>query len=87
MHACWLSDFWFETNEEVACELETQPTASHTRGDLEEVRCNTLVQTLDTFMLDNDSDGIEDRFVLVAHPRHGVDLESASKQVTADLDQ
>lgn len=60
MHASWLLNFWFEPNEEVACELETQPTASHTRGDLEEVRCDTLVQTLDAFVFDNDSDGIED---------------------------
>jgi hypothetical protein len=59
MHVA-LSDFWPETNEEVACELETQPTAGHTRSNLEEVRCNTLVQPLDTFVLDNDSDGIED---------------------------
>ncbi|KAH0194452.1 hypothetical protein KCU70_g334, partial [Aureobasidium melanogenum] len=51
--------FWFQTNEEVTRELETQPTASHTGSDLEKVGGNTLVKTLETLVLDDHSDGIE----------------------------
>lgn len=52
--------FWFQTNEEVTRELEAQPTAGHTGSDLEKVGSNTLIQPLDTFVLDDDSDGVED---------------------------
>ena len=52
--------FGLQTDEEVACEFEAEPTAGHTRSDLEKVGCNAFVQTLNTFVLDDDSDGIED---------------------------
>ena len=52
--------FGFQADEEVACELEAEPTAGHTRGDLEKVGCDAFVQTLDAFVLDDDSNGIKD---------------------------
>lgn len=60
MSVCWFLYFGFQADEEVACELEAEPTAGHTRGDLEKIGRDAFVQTLDTFVLDDDSDGIED---------------------------
>lgn len=61
---CW---FWTQTNNEVACQLEAEPAAGHARSDLEQIRCNSFVEALDAFLRHNDTNGIPDALVLVAH--------------------
>lgn len=70
-----------EIHDEVPGHLETQPRAGHRRRDLEQVRTDAFVQALETFLGDDDADGVEDALVLVAHARHGVDLEAAAEDV------
>lgn len=66
-----------QADEEIAANLEAEPAGRHTRCDLEEVGDDALVQAPDTFLSENNTDCIGEALVLVAHPRHGVDLESS----------
>lgn len=70
--------FRLQADEKVAAELEAQPARRHARRHFEQVRDDALVQALGAFLGDNDTDGVGERLVLVAHARHGVDLETAS---------
>lgn len=76
---------WSQRHQEVSCQFEAEPTARHARRNLEQIRRNTLVQSLDSFVLDNGRKGIPYRLVLIAHSTHGVDLESATQNVTVIL--
>lgn len=58
---------WLELKEEVPCHLKAEPARCHTRGHLEQIGDNTLVKTPDAFLGDDDSEGIGNGLVLVAH--------------------
>lgn len=68
----------FQIHEHIARQFEAEPAAGHTGRHFEEVWYKPFVHSRDTFLGDDGADGVEDRFVLVAHAGHGVDLESSS---------
>ncbi len=71
-----------KTNKEVPRHFKAQPATSHARGDLQKVGHNALVKAAIAFLTDDHGYGVPDRFVLVAHPGHGVYLEPSSEHVT-----
>jgi hypothetical protein len=70
-----------ESEQEVSGDLEAEPTAGHAGRDLKQVWYNALVHALYTFLTNDDSNCIKYRFVLVTHPGHGVDLETATENI------
>ena len=77
--------FGLQAHEEVTAELKAQPARRHTRRHLEQVRDDTLVEPLDAFLGNDDADSVRQRFVLIPHPGHGVDLESPPENVTVSV--
>lgn len=75
------SIYILEGEEEVARHLVAKPAAGHARRDFEQIRHNAFVKSAEPFLGDDDGDGVPDRFVLVAHAGHGVDLEAAAENV------
>lgn len=70
--------FGLQADQEVARHLEAQPAGRHAGRDLEEVGHNALVESSYALLTDNNSDGVGDGLVLVAHSGHCVDLESST---------
>ena len=69
-------------DEEVASNLKTEPAAGHTGRHLQKIGNNAFVQSHDSFLADNDSDGVPYGLVLVSHSGHGIYLESSAEDVT-----
>lgn len=68
-------------DEEVPRQFKAKPAARHTRGDFEQIRNNAFVHAANAFLSNDDTDGVPNRFVLVADAGHGVDLKSSSQYV------
>lgn len=76
-----LASFWLEACDEVTGDFEAKPTGRHARRNFQQVRHNTLVKALDSFLGYNDSHCVSERLVPVAHSGHSIDLESSTQNV------
>lgn len=74
-----------ESLKVVSGQLEAEERAGHRWGDLEQVRADALVQALEAFLRYDHADGVEDALILIAHARHGVDLEAAAEDIATEL--
>jgi hypothetical protein len=68
--------------QEVPSHLKTEPAACHARCNLQQIWHYTFIHASNALLGDNTSNCIEYRFVLVSHPRHGINLETSAKNVT-----
>ena len=73
------------TNKEISSNFEAQEAAGHAWGHLEQVWYDALVETAEAFLESDDSNGVENAFVFIAHAFHLVDLKSAAENVTAKV--
>ena len=74
--------FGSEADREIPGRLEGQPAARHARRNLEQIRYDTFVQSSRALMLHDRLERVTYALVLVAHSRHGVDLEATSEHIT-----
>lgn len=69
-------------DEEIPCQLETEPAAGHAGGNLQEIGADSLEETSQPFLSHDHSHSIPDRGVFVSYPGHGVDLEASPQHIT-----
>jgi len=68
-------------DKEVAADLEAEPARSHAGCNLQQVGHDPLEHAPDAFLLDDRTDSVGDRSVLVTHAGHGVDLKSSAQHI------
>ena len=68
--------------KEISGNFEAQEAAGHAWSDLEKVWYDALVETAEAFLGSNNSNGVKDPLIFVAHAFHLVDLEPAAKHIT-----
>ena len=72
-------------HKEVSGDFETQEAAGHTWSDLEKVRYDALVEPTEAFFQSDNSNGVKQPLVFIAHGLHLIDLEPAPENVTVKV--
>ena len=67
--------------QKVPRHLVAQPAARHTRRHLQQIGHDALVEPAETFLADDDGDGIPDGLVLVADAGHAIYLEATAEDI------
>lgn len=71
-----------KSNKEVPCQLKAEPTASHTRSNFQKVRHYSSEKPPQAFLRDDNPHSVPNWFILIAHSRHRVYLETTSQDIT-----
>ncbi len=71
--------------KKVSGKLKAQEAAGHAWSNLKKIWHDALIETAKTLLGSDNSDGVKDPLVFVAHALHFVDLEPAAKNITVEI--